>query len=529
MRFLDANRYPGRAIQADIAVVGTGAAGLALAREFADTNLRVALIEAGSFRIRRRDQSDYRGRNTGRSSYATAASRFRCYGGSTARWGGQCRPFDPIDFEEREGIAHSGWPFDLAHLLPYYRRAQAFCRLGAVEFEAGHPSPLDSALLETRLYGFSNPVDLGAACQEELRTANHITVYLDAGLLDIESDSSGSAVTGLRLGRMSGQPLQVEAACYVLACGGIENARLLLASRRCRPEGLGNDHDLVGRFFMDHPYVFPGYFEPAGTGFPPESFVLESYDSDQRSGDSHAALVLSSRLLRAERLNGASVYLVRRRRYKSSAAYWSRGGRALLHLSEVLQGRDRLDGRLGEDLAALATDFPNVLRTTRDRMLGARGGEDVLALRIAIEPTPCPESRVTLARTTDRWGIPRVEVHWRLNEGDRRGYQRLLEVLRSETARLGLGRLVEHGLHDPDGWPSGMIGGKHHMGTTRMHRDPRQGVVDPDCRVHGVTNLFIAGSSVFPTGGYANPTLTIAALAIRLADRIKAGLRHPPD
>jgi choline dehydrogenase-like flavoprotein len=241
----------------------------------------------------------------------------------------------------------------------------------------------------------------------------------------------------------------------------------------------------------------------------------------------HAALGLADRLIHSERLNGASFYLVRRPRYKTSGAYWSPGGRALLHLIEVLQRREEVDGRLREDITHLLGDLPNVARAAWGRVHGLWDRDYVLAMRVAIEATPCRESRVRLGKTTDRWGIPRPELEWRLNDRDRAGYERLLEVFRAELSRLGLGRLVEHGRYEPDGWPSGMIGGKHHMGTTRMHQDPRHGVVDPDGRVHGMENLFVAGSSVFPTGGYANPTLTIAALAIRLADRLKATLRGP--
>ncbi len=524
MSLTDANHYPGRLIETDLAVVGSGAVGLALAREFAGTGVRVALIEAGGMRPRRRSQSDYRGRNTGRDNFSTATSRFRCFGGSTTVWGGQCRPLDPLDFEVRDGIPWSGWPFDWDHLQPYYRRAQAFCQVASVDFLDLPASPLKGDRLESRVYGLSNPVNLAAAHQERLASASNVTVYLNAQLLEIESDPSGAVVTGLRFGRFRGRELRVQASCYVLGCGGIENARLLLASNRQRPGGLGNDNDLVGRFFMDHPYVFPGYLEPGRPDFPSGRFVLQSYDPDQRDSDSHGGWGLPARILRRERLNGACVYLVPRPKHKTTAPYWSSSGRALLHLIEVLQGRDRLDGRLWHDLAALTGDVPNLLRTTGDRLTPLWNHNPVLGLRIGVETTPCPRSRVTLGRTKDRWGMPRVEVHWQLNQADLRGYQRLLEVFRSEIARLGLGRLVEHGLREPDGWPGGMTGGKHHIGTTRMHQDPRQGVVDPDCRVHGMDNLYIGGSSVFPTAGYANPTLTIAALAIRLADRLKERL-----
>jgi choline dehydrogenase-like flavoprotein len=363
-------------------------------------------------------------------------------------------------------------------------------------------------------------VNLGAVHQESLRAADNISVYLNANLLAIEPDADGSGVGQLQVAAGTSR-VGVRAQHYVLACGGIENPRILLANR------LGNRHDLVGRYFMDHPYIFPGYVEPDRHQTLPDDFVIQGYEGNQCTQAMHLALGLDERHIRTDDLNGTSAYLVRRPRYKTTAPYWSPGGQGLMHLVEVLQRREQLDGRLGRDLRQMLTDFPNLSRAAWGRLQGLWTSDDVPALRVAIEPTPSPESRVRLGGATDRWGVPRPEVHWRLNQRDRIGYERLLQALRTELPRVGIGRLVEHGGREPDGWAGGMIGGKHHMGTTRMHEDPRQGVVDADCRVHGMTNLFLAGSSVFPTGGYANPTLTIAALAIRLADRLKAGLRKP--
>ncbi len=534
MAYIDTNRWLGDTIQADVAIVGAGAAGLALAREFTGTTIKVALIEAGDFKQRQADQSVYLGENTGRRNVATAFSRFRRFGGSTTRWGGQCRPLDAIDFEVRDGVKDSGWPFDYSDLEDYYRRAQAFCLLGPFAYDpadwpavTGGPLLLESKLLQTRMYQFSHPTDLGLFYREELRSSTNVTVYLNANLIEIQSDAHATRITRLGLATGDRRTLQVEARVFVLACGGIENARLLLASNRVRPAGLGNDHDLVGRYFMDHPYFFPGYYQPARADLHRNAYVIEGYDQVGTRQRMHAAFTLSERVIRDEGLNGGSVYLVRRPRYKTITAYWSSGGRALNHLIEIVQRRDHSDGRLGQDVTQMAADFRNVCRTAFGRVRGWLGSDDVLALRVALEATPCRESRVTLGRQTDRFGMPRVQVDWRLNETDRRGYERLLEALRSEFRRLGLGQLVEHGLYDPDGWPGGMIGGKHHMGTTRMHPDPRQGVVDANCKLHGITNLYVAGSSVFPTGGYANPTLTIVALAIRLAKELKARLENP--
>jgi choline dehydrogenase-like flavoprotein len=534
VQYLDARRLRGTAIEADVAIVGAGAAGIALAMEFASGPARVALIEAGDLEHRHATQFLYLGENVGRRNYSTVFSRFRRFGGSTTRWGGQCRPFDPIDFEVRDGFDSTGWPFSFTHLEPYYRRAQQVCMLGRFDYDPagwldrfGGALRVSGELLQTRIYQFSHPTDFGLAYRERLRAAGNVDVYLNANLVEVLTDPDASRVTGLSLATLNRGRVTVRARHYVLACGGIENARLLLVSRGARPQGLGNDHDLVGRYFMDHPYFFPGYFEPAHKELDRSLYVIEGYEQVGSTQKVHAAISLSDRVLRQERLNGASLYLLRRPRYKAVAPYVSKGGHAFNHLLEALQHRDHPDGRLGQDLRDLATDVAGAGRTAWDRLGGILRRDPVLALRVVIETTPCRESRVTLGERRDRLGMPRVRVDWRVNEHDKRGYEHLMAVLRSELPRLGLGRLVEHGLYGDDGWPRSMLGGKHHIGTTRMHKDPALGVVDADCKVHGLDNLYVAGSSVFPTSGYANPTLTIVALAVRLADLLKERLNRP--
>jgi choline dehydrogenase-like flavoprotein len=516
-------------LDCDVVVVGTGAAGLALATELAGSPLRVLLVEGGDLRHRHRSQFQYLGANVGRRSFSTVFSRFRRFGGSTTRWGGQCRPLEDTDFAPQAHVPGSGWPVDAATMQPYYARAQRFCQLGPFDYEPsswiGQEAPalslaLRDAPLQTRIYQFSHPADLGVAHRAALDAADNVRVLTHLGLVALHTDRAGAKLTHLDFIDARGGMRRVRAGHAVLACGGIENARLLLACAPGHPRGLGNHGDLVGRYFMDHPYVFPGYLDTTSRGFDP--YVIEGYEQVGHTQRFHAALTLHPALRAAEGLNGASMYLVRRPRHKAEGPYVAPGGVALNHLVEVLQHREHPDGRLAQDGAALLRDAPNVLRGLWRRVRAASRPDPVLALRIALETTPRHDSRVTLGEGRDRHGIPRVRVDWRLADSDLRGYERLMQVLREELPARGLGRLVEHGKRDADGWPAGMTGGKHHMGTTRMHADPRHGVVDEHCRVHGIDNLHVAGSSVFVTGGFANPTLTIAALALRLADRLKA-------
>jgi choline dehydrogenase-like flavoprotein len=278
---------------------------------------------------------------------------------------------------------------------------------------------------------------------------------------------------------------------------------------------------LVGRFYTDHAFLFHGWFEPSRPDADRTLNVIEDYakvGSEQRA---HAALALPERATRAEGLNDCAVYFVRRPNYKIQPAYFTAGVKSFTQLVDVLQGQDLVDRTVGRHLINVATGLPAVGATLARQLIETASPRPRLALKTVIETTPNPASRVTLVGQRDALGMPRIQVDWRINSGDRRGFDRLYEVMRPELLRLGLGRLVEDPAVDSEGWPVSLINGMHHMGTTRMHDDPRQGVVDANCRVHDMANLFVAGSSVFTTGGIANPTLTIVALAIRLADHLR--------
>jgi choline dehydrogenase-like flavoprotein len=529
MSFIDARRLDsGTEIQADVCVVGAGAAGLALARELAAAGATVAIIESGDTTFRHRAQFLNIGENTGLPNFATVHSRFRQFGGSITRWAGQCRPLDPIDFEVRDWIPGSGWPFGADHLEPYYRRAHDLCGLGGYQY--GVPDsvpaiekmlPFDSQQIETRLFRFSPPQWLVDSSAHAFENSPEVRVYLNATVTQIRVDPSNRHVSRLEIRAPGGCRLSAIARTYVLACGGIENARLLLASERDIPGGVGNKCDLVGRYFMDHPYFLLGHFEPADQRYDRTPYVIEDYAQVGSVQRCNAALGLSEQTLRREQLNNCALYFVRRPLYKTRPAYFSKGGKAFQHLVEILRHDAVPNRRTGRSLVEALIGSRDIGGTLFRQAVEYFRPSPCLALRVVLESTPCRDSRVTLSSRRDRLGMQRVRVHWRLNDTDRLGLERFMVTLEKEIGRLQLGRLIVDRTTDARGWPTSMTGGKHHMGTTRMHADSTQGVVDPDCSVHGMSNLFIAGSSVFPTAGYANPTLTIIAMAIRMADHLK--------
>jgi len=475
-----------RSVEADVCVIGAGAAGITLARGLADRSRRVVLLESGGFEPDSATQALYRGRVFGRSYFRLDESRSRQFGGSTNCWQGLCRPLAPIDFEERSWVPHSGWPFGAEELHPYYDRAQQALGIGPFEYDGAEWATAELPVLpfagddiQTRVFQV-NPARFLELHREELVRAGGVDLYLFANVVDIETDPDARRVERVQVACLDGNRFSVTARHFVLATGGIENARVLLASRGARPAGLGNDHDLVGRFFMEHPHVVAGAFLPSSAALP-----LGFYRAHVRRGVNVAGyLAPSEGLQRRESLLGFGSFLAQE---------------APLPEFEVALGRivNEMDApkQPAPDRAAF---FMNEL-----------------------EQAPNPNSRVRLIEQKDALGMPRVQLEWRLSALDKLSIHRAHEVLGRELGRAGLGRLQMMFSDEGHDWPPGLMGGRHHMGTTRMHVDPRRGVVDADCRVHGVANLYVAGSSVFPTVGAANPTLTLVALALRLADRLK--------
>ena len=528
MAFLDARRLVlERPLQTDLCIVGAGAAGIALAREFIGTRSRVVVVESGGLRYSDRVQQLYAGENVGLPSYALTYSRFRVFGGSTTRWVAQCRPLDPIDFEPRPGIAHSGWPFDHHHLQAWYARAGAVCGLGEVEGRAWAPDPGGSGLplgndeLNAILFRFGYERDFGQAYRQELERSVNVDVLLNASVVEIQPAPDLRSVQAIEARTLKNRAFRIQAQAYVLACGGIENARLLLASNQIAPAGIGNEHDLVGRFFMDHPYLTSGHFEPASPQHADGPHVIRSFKRAGLDQTSHVGFALNERVRRDEELTGCSAYFIRRLASETAPEHFSPGGKSWLRLREFLEHRTFMGTALGHHVWNVAKGHREVGLTLARRALDVIQPRYVLAFRSVLETTPRPDSRVTLAQPRDRLGTPCVHVDWRIDESDRRGLERLRRAVANAIESKGLGVLIEDPGVDEAGWPNSMEGGKHHMGTTRMHVDRKQGVVDPDCRVHAVANLYVAGSSVFPTSGHANPTLTIVALALRLADHLK--------
>jgi choline dehydrogenase-like flavoprotein len=502
--FIDARQLPdGTHVDADLAIIGAGPAGITLARSLAGRSTQVCLIESGGFEREPDTQALYEGETVG-LKYPLAGSRLRYFGGSSGHWGGYCRPLDPIDFEQRDWVPLSGWPFERSALDPYWELASEAVEVAPARFEDGaywsdHTGePLvhwRAGRFMTRFFQFSPPTRFGQRYRQELEQHQDVRVLLHANVTNIGSAPSARTIDHLDVRTLSGRNHSVRARRYVLAAGGIENARLLLLSNDVVAAGLGNQHDMVGRCFMEHPHM--GGFAEIVIADPRRlpAIYREPVLVDGRTA--RVSYVPDPDYLRSKRLLSASFTM------------------SIVGDVDTEPGEQDESAVANTTMLGAAWPFLTEQRPQAGAAHGVRMG-----IGCACEQVPNPESRVMLSDERDALGLRRTRLDWRLGEQDRRSLIANIRSLGREFAAAGIGRMRLR-LADDSPWEAQVGGGSHHMGTTRISSDPKRGVVDANCRVHGVDNLYVAGSSVFATSGSANPTLNLVALAYRLADHLR--------
>ena len=527
----------GETLEADVCVIGGGVAGLTLAAALARAGRSVTVLESGGLDEDPSKEDLSRGENVGEPYDQLTEGRYRRLGGCSHLWnidlgegelGPRLQALREIDFEERPWVAESGWPFGRKELDRYYGEAYRLLGLCARDDEQTEPArdefdgrsgaepeafsqlPLDPATVETTLFRFMPRQILCERLPRELSEAPGVRILTNASVTELERRPGSSEIECVRVAVDRSHEFTLWARTFVLAAGAVENARLLLASGA--RNGIGNENDLVGRYFMEHPHFCAGWLIPSSR----RTLQRLGYYRIHRdgSGPVMAKLRLSDAVLRRERLLDYCVGL---------RPVWrtvpTEGVRSLLELRDSF-GRGNAARGLASNLAAVFGDMPGVARFAKERLterIGGRQRPNVVKLNAMTEQSPNPASRVSLSEERDSLGRQRVRLDWRLSEGDSRSIEQATEILGKEMRRSGIGTVVPN-----SGFREEIKGGWHHMGTTRMHRDPRHGVVDENCRVHGSGNLFVAGPSVFPASGYANPILTIVALSLRLAGHLSS-------
>ncbi|MGF1600596.1 MAG: GMC oxidoreductase [Thermosynechococcaceae cyanobacterium] len=498
---IDARQLPDQtSLSTDICIVGAGAVGIAIAMQLKNTSHQVSLIESGDLSLDDATQSLYDFENVGYPIRETSPSRLRYFGGTTNIWTGRCLPLDSIDFTTRDWVANSGWPIDHATLTPYYERAAPLFRLPHYQqinadfwsqkspyrdeqqvFSSPKLSPVVSLRGRTSL-------NFRTAYLQDLKQAANIQIYVNANVTEIDAAENLATVHRLQLVCLNGVQFTIKAKAYILACGGLENARILLLSRHQNAAGLGNQHDVVGRYYMDHPKVEHGTLKIKNPQF--NAPLLFGYRTLQ--GTTQFGIRLSDDVQRRKRL---------------------------LNHYVLLQPQFIQDGTVSPQGSGPWPKLRYFYRKLTQKPLRF----DHVLIKNYLEQVPRWESRVTLSRQSDRLGLNQLQLNWQVGPQEIQDLHQFHVILKQCFATQNIGEIQE--IAPSQNQESlQFLNAFHHLGTTRMSHRPHDGVVDRNCQVHGIQNLFIAGTSVFPTGGYANPTFTAAALALRLADHLRSTL-----
>jgi len=536
----------------DVVVVGTGPAGGTLVNELAGRGLDIAVLESGRRRPTRHGDGLRAVEFDGLP--IKVYSRERVLGGTSTTWAGLSSPLDDVDLAPRSVLELPAWPLSSRDLAPFYEAAAERYRFpplasfGAAGFgalrSAGDLAPAWNDLVEKVFLARSEPQNFGTEFADVYERPD-VHLFLDATAVELVPDGERRRVQAVRVRTSAGGELMVAGTTVVLATGGIENARLLLLSHGFGERGAGNEHDLVGRGFMNHPKNYHGIVElarpvaslPYYFGCMYRGFA--GYAGLRLAEERQRELGLLNSYVRFEPLfpwsdsRGVESLVFLAKKSKLLVDHWRRRGARgdvvvpLRDYAETGDDSDLQNERKGaRDWLGLvwnvASDLPRVTRYATSRVLERRSPKvRRVRLRNFMEMEPARANRVRLCERRDVFGSPLPRVESQCTALDRRSLLELHRVLADELARSGVGRLATE-LSDSDSsrWPIDQDA-SHHLGTTRMASDPRHGVVDAHARVFGVDNLHVAGGSVFPTSGSANPTFTIVALSIRLAASLR--------
>lgn len=547
------NIQNGACLQSDVCIVGAGPAGIALALDLSDRGISVLLLESGHIDSDTKTQSLYEGEVTDARMHSPPDKyRQRRLGGSSAIWGGRCMPMDPIDFETRDYVPHSGWPISYDDLLPYYPAANALAEAGRFSYEADDAlgvlaAPMirgfNSAHVRTTgLERNSCPTNFGKRYQKRLKLSLQVKVLLGANCVGLKLHSDGQSIRAVAVATLQGIRFTVMSRITVLASGGLETVRLLLASNDVSPAGVGNHHDVVGRYYMCHIASNVGHLSLNG----PPSQVQHSYEISPEGIYCRRRLSIAAG---EQRRRGLANSIARLHLPRITDPSHRNGVLSGLFLTRKLisyeYGKRLIDGK-SASIGTYARHMLNVVadpldtaaflshwvtrRTLADRKFPSvilRNRTNYFSLEMHGEQAPLETSRVTLSSQIDVLGMPKLRVDWRYSQSDIESLGRTLDLISEEIELAGVGRFVyQRETLEEDLTRFGAYGG-HHIGTTRMGGDERTSVVNSDCQVHSVNNLYIAGSAVFPTSSQANPTLTLIALALRLGNTLARRLDAP--
>src|SRR5450830_1616150 len=534
----------------DLCIVGTGPVGLTLALEAEARGLQVLMLESGGAEHNPATQEWSRATVLDDKTHAPMAlASNRALGGSAWLWGGRCVPFEAIDFEARNYVPHSGWPFALAEIAPWYAKAADYLDCGKAEFrQAPTRWPEMDEIELSQLERWAKQPKLVGQLGPRVMASPNISILFDATVTGISFDNKiqdqAQEVSALQVHHKK-TPLQVRARHYVLAGGGLETTRLLLAVQQMQPALFGGIGGPLGRYYMGHIFGSIALNQPddfADLDFSVDdtgTYVRRRFTLSQQAQRRHHVLNTSffadnppfyDERHRNPTLSmvflGLSIPAVGRRMISEAIRLRHVGPPPYRYAAHVLNILRRPWQAATDIITILRLRYLSPVRKP-GFVLRNQGG--TYALNYHAEQIPNPESRVVLNQERDAHGMPRLNIDFRYLYDDAESVLKAHAILDTQLRAANKGRVDYHRAQHQriDHIMAQATDGFHQAGTTRMHDDPQMGVVDRDCRVHGMANLYVASSSVFPTTGEANPTFLAVALAARLADRLATYLAAP--
>lgn len=518
--FIDSNRYKFPTnIKTNICIIGAGAAGITLARNLKNVD-DVLLIESGDFNLSGSTQALYEGASTALPYFDLLTCRLRYFGGTTNHWGGYCRPNDPIDYEGRASLGLPKWPIDEHILAPFIDKAAKELGLEYDFFDnkelfEKHNIEQEELIdskgndLYTKVFQLTKMTRFAQIYKDELSKQDNLRIFMNLNVTHMQLDTRGGKVISVNCKTLQGKEVTIEAEEFIIASHAIENARLLLNSNDVQKTGLGNQNDHVGRYFMDHIHIKATKLIPS-QNFP---FI---YDRN----------VLGDMKLNAN-ISFTDDYI----RRKNILQYYCRfmpiytENQVVDSIKDIKSKiNEPFSGALFEDLKVVLNDFSGATNHFLSHFRLLQPTPKYYYLDQRIEQAPNANSRVVISSKKDSLGVPLANLEWNLNEHDYRTFKIGQEKIIKELSAVGAGRFIIEDI-TPELVDARVAGHYHHIGTTRMSDSAENGVVDVNCKVHGIDNLYIAGSSVFPTAGYSGPTMMIVALSLRLAEYLKNTVR----
>ncbi len=537
-------------LHSSICIIGGGASGVSLALELEKSGLDIILIESGGRKTDLETQQLTEGIVNNDAHYPLNKYHFRKLGGKTTVWGGRCVSFDDIDFESRDFVDHSGWPFLKNELNPYYSRAQKYLMVGEYEYDAkkvfgdSNKSMIEgfqSEYVQTNsLERFSLPVNFGLHYNRVLINSKNIQVILKGNCTHLSVNEDGNNIKDITVQSLEGNQIKVKSNLFILASGALDTTKLLLSSNEKHSNGIGNFSGHLGKFYMDHIYGTLGTIK-----LNPKTKCFLDYEKTKENIYCRKRFTLSSKAQREFGLLNFAAFtnhnynpFIEDPKHNSgalSAKYLIRRLRELIRPNGDLFQNQKFTGTytVKEHLNNLSSDLPGILNTAGKYIKGNIPGQRKLPglfienkqkehpIFFQAEQAPNINSTISLSNEKDRLGLPKLIVDWQYLDIDIDTIVGAYQILNKELEDGGFGKLNYNKENFREEIEKQMVVGNHPSGTTRMAKQEKDGVVDPDCKVFGVNNLFVASSSVFPTSSHANPTLTIVAIAMKVAEKVK--------